>query len=120
MNNWPSNPSRDFTIKNCKFIYNGWGITFGGTGLWNYRIDFTQIVSILNVDDSSSIHIDNRKHNFLVLSEGLADDVNNNLGRAEKKNSINFTKAIASCFFLSLHHNGDKSCLCVKKRQLQI
>ena len=37
-----------------------------------------------------------------------------------KKNSINFTKAIASCFFLSLHHNGDKSCLCVKKRQLQI
>ena len=47
---------------------------------------------------------------LLVLGEGLTYDSNRSLGEADKKFSINFTKAKTK-FFLSLYYNHDKSYL---------
>ena len=43
-------------------------------------------------------------NNFSVLGEGLADDINDNICTAEKRFSINFTKANTK-FSLGLHYN---------------
>ena len=45
---------------------------------------------------------------LLVLGEGPAEGINDSVNAAEKKNSINFSKAKAK-FCLSLHHSGVKS-----------
>ena len=45
-----------------------------------------------------------------MLGEGLTYDSNRSLGEADKKFSINFTKAKTK-FFLSLYYNHDKSYL---------
>ena len=69
---------------------------------------------ILSVDNSSSSLTDNPKNNFLVLSEGQTEGINGSVGTAEKKYSINFSKANTN-FYLSLHYNGDESYLYVNK-----
>ena len=46
-----------------------------------------------------------------MLGEGLTYDSNRSLGEADKKFSINFTKAKTKFFFLSLYYNHDKSYL---------
>ena len=76
--------------------------------------DFTWNVIIFVVDNISSIDIDNRKNRFLVLGERSADDINDSAGKAEEKNSINFTKANTK-LYLSLHWNGNESYLHVNK-----
>ena len=68
-------------------------IAFGGAGSWSFGNDFTRYVVIFGVDNSLSSHTDNRKNNFLVLGEGLTDDINGSTGTAEKKFSIKFSKA---------------------------
>ena len=87
LNNWPHNLSSDFTIRNCsvgtvkltgntiksKFIYNGPEITFDGAGSWRYGNDFAENVIVFSLNNSSSIHTDNRKNSFLVIGEGLTD-----------------------------------------------
>ena len=45
------------------------------------------------------------------------DDINGNFGTAEKKSSINFSKANTK-FYLSLHYNGDKSYLFVNGKEI--
>lgn len=57
-----------------------------------------------------SIHTDNRKNNFLVIGERPTDDINDNVGTAEKEISINFAKAD-----LSLYYNSDESYLYMNK-----
>ena len=50
INNWPPNPTNNFSLKNCLFgtvklvrnaikgifIYNVWGIAFDGEGSWRF------------------------------------------------------------------------------------
>ena len=85
------------------------GVTHGNDFTWN--------VIIFVVDNISSIDIDNRKNRFLVLGERSADDINDSVGKAEEKNSINFTKANTKRS-LSLHWNGNESCLHVNKTDI--
>ena len=80
LNNWPSNPSSNFTLKKClfgtgklrrntikgKFIYGVWGIAFDIVVLWSFVSEFAGNVVIFSVDTSSSSRTDNQKNNFAV------------------------------------------------------
>ena len=110
--------SNNFTPKNClfdtvkltrdadkgKFTYNGWEKNF-----WSFDNDTARNVIIFGVDNSSSAHTDNPR-NFLVLSKGPTEVIDVSVGAAEKKFSINFSKANTK-FYLSLHYNGDEGYL---------
>ena len=109
LNNQPRNPSNNLTLKNClfgtvklvrnadksKFTYNDRGIAFDGEVMWSFANDFGRNVVIFGVDNTSSSHTDNQKNNFLVLGEGPTDGINDTTGAAEKRFSINFSKAKA-------------------------
>ena len=60
------------------------------------------------VSNSSSIHTDNRKNNFILPDGGSTDDINGSLCAAETKVNINFTKANAK-FSLILHYNDNEA-----------
>ena len=51
-----------------------------------------------------------------MLGEGPTDDINGSIGTAEKKLSINFSKANTK-FCLSLNNNGDNSYLFVNEKE---
>ena len=51
------------------------------------------------------------------MGEGRTEGINNSTGVAEKKISINFSKANTK-FCLTLHFNGDESYLHVKKTEM--
>ena len=53
-------------------------------GSWSFYNDFTRNVIIFSVDNSSSSHSDNRKNNFLILSEGPTYGINGGFGSPEK------------------------------------
>ena len=82
LNKWPLYPTNNVTLKNClfgkvkltinagksTFTYNGRGISFDGN------------VVLFCVDNISSSHTDdNKKNNFLVLSEGPTEGINGSL-----------------------------------------
>ena len=59
-----------------KYVYSGQGITLDSAGSWSFDNDYTRNVLIFGVDNSSSSHADNRKNNFLMLSEGPTFGIN--------------------------------------------
>lgn len=66
---------------------------------------------ILGVNNSSSKkNMKIVKSNFLILGRGLADDISDSVGVPEKGFSTNFTEFNTNVY-LSLHYNGDESCL---------
>ena len=96
----------------------GYGITwFDDVGLWNFSNDFSWNVDIFGVNNSSSSHTDNQKNNFLVLSEVPSYGISGSFGSPEKTFSINFSKT-STKFYLSLHYNGDNSCLFVNGNKI--
>ena len=58
----------------------------------------------------SSVHIDGRNKNILVLGEGPTQRLDNATITAESKYPINFTES-GKRFLLSLHYNGSNSFL---------
>ena len=60
------------------------------------------------IDNSSSSHVDNRKNNFLVLSEGPSYGNDRSFGTLEEKFNINFSNARKK-YCLTLHYNGGNS-----------
>ena len=72
-------------IKNCdkyKYAYSGYGIAFDGLDSLISVNDISRNVKIFGVDNSSLSHADNRKNKFLVLVEGVTDDINDSIGAA--------------------------------------
>ena len=95
-------------------------IAFNGAGLCTFDNEFARNFIIVGVDNNFTCHADTQKNNMLLRSEGPTDDDNNNsVDTAEKKFSINFTKANTK-FVLSLHYNGDGSYLYVNKTGFQV
>ena len=93
-------------------INSGHRITFDGTGSLSFNSDYARNVIIFGVDNNASSHADNRKNNFLVLLDCPTFTINGSFGSAEKKFSINFSKA-KKTFCVSLHYNADNSYLFV-------
>ena len=77
---------------------------------------FGSNVIIFGVDMSSSVHVDNKKKNILILGKGPTQDLEHTL-TAEKMYSINFT-AIKNKFCLNLHYNGANSYLFVNGTEI--
>ena len=65
---------------------------------------------------SSSVHIDNKGKNILILDKGPTQGLNYTLA-AEAQYSTNFTK-LGTKFCLSLHYNGSNSFLFVNATKI--
>ena len=112
----------DPTIKNClfgaitltknadieKYKYSGYGTGFDRTSSFSFTGGgFGQNVLIFGADMSTSIHIDNKGEDILVLGRRPTQGLESTL-TAEKMYSINFT-VTKNKFCLSLHYNGANS-----------
>ena len=101
-----------------KYKYSGYGIGFDSRGTFLFLSGkFAQNVIVFVVDISSSMHIDNKKKDILILGEGLTQGVEGTTLTAEKIYSINFTASTRK-FCLSLHYNGGNSCLFVNGTEI--
>ena len=131
LDNRPKIPLSNFTLKNylfcatnigknndkSKYMNSGYGIVFDGLDSWSFGNDFARNVVIFGADNISSSHTDNRKNNFLASVEGPTDDINGSIAAAEKKFSINFSKANTK-FCLTLHCNGYNSYFFVNEKEV--
>ena len=78
---------------------------------------FGQNVITLGVDTSSSVHVDKKKKDILILGEGPTQGLNGTILTAEKIYSINFTENNKkNC--LSLHYSGANSYLFVNGTEI--
>ena len=73
---------------------------------------FGQNIINFGVDMSSSVHLDNKKKDILILGKGPAQGLGEHSLAAEKMYSVNFTMT-GKNFCLSLHYNGANSYLFV-------
>ena len=93
-----------------KYKYCGYGIGFNRRGSFSILgIGLGRNVRIFGVDMSSSVHIDNKKKDILILDKGSAK-------RLEKMYLINFAERNKN-FCLSLHYNGASSYLFVNGKK---
>ena len=65
---------------------------------------------IFSADMSSSVHIDNKQEDILILGKGPSDRLDDTILMAEKEYSINFTKQ-QRMFCFCLQYNGSNSCI---------
>ena len=120
-----SNPN-DPTLKNClfraatltknadidKYGYSGYGIGFDRRSSFSFPGGgFGQNIIIFGADMCSSVRLDNKKKDILILGKGLAQGLEHTLN-AEKMYSINVTVTKIR-FCLSLHYNEANSYLFV-------
>ena len=103
-----------------KYKYSGYGIGFDRRSSFSFPGGgFGQNVLIFGVHMSSSIHIDNKKKDILVLGRGPTQGLESTL-TAEKMYSINFTTS-RKRFCLSLHYNGANSfCLLMVQKFINL
>ena len=100
-----------------RYGYSGYGIGFDRKGSFSFPSGgYVQNVIIFGVDMSSSIHIDNKKKDILILVRGPTQGLESTLA-AEKMYSINFTEKNKT-FCLSLHYNGANSYLFVNGTEI--
>ena len=85
-----------------KYKYSGYGIGFDRKGSYSIADEIGRNVIIFGVDMSSSLHIDNKRKDILILGKGLTQRLSEHSLTAEKLYSINFTKENIK-FCLSLH-----------------
>ena len=74
-------------------------------------------VVIFTADMSSSVHIDNKGKDSLILGEGSTQGLNNTTLTPKAKYPINFTQS-NKIFALSLHYNKSKSFLFVNATKI--
>ena len=100
-----------------KYQYSGYGIRFDRKSSFSFLSGrFGQNVIIFGVDKSSSVHVDNKRKDILILGKGPIQGLEPTL-TAEKMYSINFSVARKK-FCLSLHYNGANSCLFVNGAEI--
>ena len=127
-----SSHDSDPTLKNClfgavtltknadieKYKYSGYGIGFDRRSSFLFTSGgFGQNVLVFGADMSTSIHIDNKGKDILLLGRGPTQGLESTL-TAEKMYSINFTVTKKKLFFLSLHYNGANSYLFVNGTEI--
>ena len=103
-----SSSNSDPTMKKCllgavtlsknadidKYRYSGYGIGFNGRSSFSFPGGgFGQNIIIFRADMNSSIHIDNKGKDILILGKGPMQRVGEHSLAAEKMYSINFTVA---------------------------
>ena len=117
----------DPTIKNClfgavtltknagidKYHYSGYGIEFERKGIFSFPgSEFSQNIIIFGADMSSSVYVDSKGKDNLILGSGPTQRLGEHSLTAEKIYSIHFT-VTKNKFCLSLHYNVANSYLFV-------
>ena len=96
--------------------YSGYGIRFDRKGFFSIGDEVGKNVIIFGVDLSSSLHLNNKKKDILVLDEGHTKGLEHTLA-AKQLYSMTFTKE-NSKFCLSLHYDGANSYLFVNGTEI--
>ena len=100
-----------------KYKYSGYGIGFDRRSSYSFPGGgFGQNVLNFGADMSTSIHVDNKGKDILVLGRGPTQGLESTL-TAEKMYSINFT-VTKKKFCLSLQYNRANSCLFVNGTEI--
>ena len=101
-----------------KYLYSGYGIGFDRKGSFSFPGGgFGLNVIIFGVDMSSSVHVDNKKKDILIIGKGPTQGLSERSMTAEKMYSTNFT-VTGIKFCLSLHYNGADSYLFVNGSEI--
>ena len=100
------------------YKYSGYRIGFNRRGLYflpNER--FGRNVIIFGVGMSSSVHVDNKEKEILILGKGATQGLGEHSLTAEKMYSVNFTDN-GDKYCLSLHYNEANSYLFVNGKEI--
>ena len=101
-----------------KYTYSGYGIGFDScSSLLFPNFDWGKNFVIFGVDNSSSVHIDNKKKDILVLGKGPTQGLDDTKITPEAKYSINISRSYKK-FCLSLYYNGTNSFLFVNATKI--
>ena len=101
-----------------KYRYSGYGIGFDRRSSFSFPGGgFGQNIIIFRVDMNSSIQVDNKGKDILILGKGPTQGLGEHSLTAEKMYSINFT-VTKKRFCLSLHYNGANSYLFVNGTEI--
>ena len=100
-----------------KYEYSGYGIGFHRKGKFSVGNEFGRNCIIFRVDMSSSVHVDSKKKDILILGKGPTQGLDGTASTAEKKYSINFTENNKK-FCLSLHYNRENSYLFINDTEI--
>ena len=126
------NLNRDFTLGNClfgsvkltknddldKYKYSSYGIGFDSLSEFLLTDgSMGKNVFIFGADMSSSLHIDNKGKDFLILGEGTIQRLDDTTLTAKGIYPINFTQPNKR-FALSLHYSGSNSFLFVNATKI--
>ena len=98
------------------YKYSGYDIGFDRKGSCSIGVEIGRNLIIYGADMSSSLHIDNKKNDILILGKGPTQGLEHTLS-AEKMYSINFIKENTN-FCSSLHYNGANSYLFVNGTEI--
>ena len=104
-----------------KYKYRGYGICFDEGGSFSKgNISNGKNVLIFGVDESSSVHANNKANNIFVMGDLFVQGINDTTLYAEKIYSQNFTQPNKK-FVLSLHydHNDDSYLFVNGKQELK-
>ena len=98
--------------------YSGYRIRFDRTGVYLLPdCSFGRNVIIFGLDMNSSVLVDSKVKDILILGQGPTQGLGEHLLTAEKMYSVNFTNHRKKCC-LSLYYNGANSCLFVNKTEV--
>ena len=98
--------------------YSGYGIGFDRTGIYLQPDgSFGRNAIIFGVDMNSSIHVDNKGKDILILGKGPTQGFGEHSLTAKKMHSVNFTDHRKKCC-LNLHYNVANSYLFVNSTEI--
>ena len=132
LDTWSRGLNTDFTLDNYlfgavkltknadpdKYRYSDYGIGFHVRSQFSLSgSSWGKNVIIFGVDNSSSVHVDNKKKDIFVLGEGPTQGLDDTTITAEAKYFINFTES-GKRFVLSLHYNGSNIYLLILEKYI--
>ena len=132
LDRWSQNLNTDFNLKDClfgavkitknadpdKYVYTGYGIEFDSISGFSLPDGSAgKNVIIFEVDMRSSVHINNKKKDILILGFSPTQGLNGTTLTGEAQYSITFSRSNRK-FCLRLHYNGSNSFLFVNATKI--
>ena len=100
-----------------KYKYSSYSMGFDSRSEFSLTVGSIRKNVIFGADMSSSVHIDNKNKDILILGEEPTQGLDDTTLTAEAKYLINFTQP-RKRFVLSLHYNGSNSFLFVNATKI--
>ena len=101
-----------------KHKYSGYSIGFDSSSEFSFKNGrMRRNVIIFGADMSSSVHVDNKNKDILILGEGPTQGYDDTTSTGEGKYPTNFTQ-LGKRIVVSLHYNGSNSFLFVNATKI--